>query len=53
MGNRRMTRLTNAFFKKAENHAHTMATYLMHYNFGAVPSSLAISAEDIGLKNLG
>jgi hypothetical protein len=32
---RRMTRLTNAFSKKAENHAHIMAIYFMHYNFGA------------------
>jgi len=33
MGNRRMTRLTNAFSKKAANHAHMMAIYFMHYNF--------------------
>jgi IS1 family transposase len=33
MGNRRMTRLTNAFSKKAENHAHMMAIYFIHYNF--------------------
>jgi IS1 family transposase len=33
MGNRRMTQLTNAFSKKAENHAHMMAIYFMHYNF--------------------
>lgn len=33
MGNRRMTRLTNAFSKKAESHAHAMAVYFMHYNF--------------------
>jgi hypothetical protein len=33
MGNRRMTRLTNAFSKKAENHAHMMAIYFTHYNF--------------------
>ncbi len=30
MGNRRMTRLTNAFSKKAPNHAHMMAIYFMH-----------------------
>ena len=30
---RRMTLLTNAFSKKAENHAHMMAIYFMHYNF--------------------
>jgi hypothetical protein len=33
MGNRRMTRLTNAFSKKAENHARLMAIYFMQYNF--------------------
>ena len=33
MGNRRMTRLTNAFSKKAANQAHMMAIYFMHYNF--------------------
>jgi hypothetical protein len=29
MGNRRMTRLTNAFSKKAANHAHMMAIYFI------------------------
>ena len=33
MGIRRFTRLTNGFSKKAENHAHGMAIYFMHYNF--------------------
>jgi IS1 family transposase len=33
MGMRRFTRLTNAFSKKAENHAHAVAIYFMHYNF--------------------
>lgn len=33
MGTRRFTRLTNAFSKKAENHAHSVAIYFMHYNF--------------------
>ena len=37
MGNRRMTRLTNAFSKKAEIHAHMMAIYFMHYNFVRIP----------------
>jgi hypothetical protein len=37
MGNRRMTRLANAFSKKAENHAHMMAIYFMHYNFVRIP----------------
>jgi hypothetical protein len=30
---RRFTRLTNAFSKKVENHAHMQSVYFMHYNF--------------------
>ena len=30
---RRFTRLTNAFSKKLENHAHAIALHFMHYNF--------------------
>jgi hypothetical protein len=33
MGMRRFTRLTNAFSKKVENHAHTISLHFMHYNF--------------------
>ena len=33
MGNRRFTRLTNAFSKKLENHCHMLAVSFMHYNF--------------------
>lgn len=33
MGNRRFTRLTNAFSKKLENHCHMLAISFMHYNF--------------------
>jgi hypothetical protein len=43
MGNRRMTRLTNAFSKKAENHAHMMAIYFMHYNFVRIHQTLTIT----------
>jgi hypothetical protein len=43
MGNRRMTRLTNAFSKKAENHAHMMAIYFMHYNFVRIHQSLKVT----------
>ena len=30
---RRFTRLTNAFSKKVENHAHAVALHFMYYNF--------------------
>ena len=40
MGNRRMTRSTIAFSKKAENYAHRMAIYLMHYNFLRIHQTL-------------
>ena len=35
-------RLTNAFSKKAENHAHMMAIYFMHYNFVRINQTLKI-----------
>ncbi len=43
MGNRRMTRLTNAFSKKATNHDHMMAIYFMHYNFVRIHQTLRIT----------
>jgi IS1 family transposase len=43
MGNRRMTRLTNAFSKKAENHARMMAIYFMHYNFVRLHQTLKVT----------
>jgi hypothetical protein len=46
MGNRRMTRLTNAFSKKAANHDHMMAIYFMHYNFRSHPSTLEDHARN-------
>ena len=33
MSMRRFTRLTNAFSKKFENHAHSVAIHFMYYNF--------------------
>jgi hypothetical protein len=52
MGNRRMTRLTNAFSKKAENHAHMMAIYFMHYNFVRIHQTLKITpAMAAGVTN--
>jgi IS1 family transposase len=43
MGNRRMTRLTNAFSKKAVNHAYMMAVYFMHYNFVRIHQTLKVT----------
>jgi IS1 family transposase len=40
MHSRRMTRLTNAFSKKAENHAHAMALHFLYYNFVRIHKTL-------------
>jgi hypothetical protein len=40
MHSRRMTRLTNAFSKKIENHAHAMALHFMYYNFVRIHKAL-------------
>jgi IS1 family transposase len=43
MGMRRFTRLTNAFSKKIENHAHAIAVYFMHYNFVRIHQTLRVT----------
>ncbi len=43
MGMRRFTRLTNAFSKKAENHAAAVSLHVMHYNFARVYRTLKTS----------
>jgi hypothetical protein len=40
MHSRRLTRLTNAFSKKIENHGHTMALHFMYYNFVRIHKTL-------------
>jgi hypothetical protein len=42
IGNRRFTRLTNAFSKKIENRRHMMAIYAMHYNFCRIHQKLRV-----------
>jgi IS1 family transposase len=43
MAMRRFTRLTNAFSKKIENHAHAVALHFMHYNFVRIHKSLRVT----------
>jgi hypothetical protein len=40
MHTRRFTRLTNAFSKKVENHAHSVALFAMYDNFVRVHKTL-------------
>ena len=43
MHNRRFTRLTNAFSKKFENHAHMVAIYAVWYNFLRIHKTLRVA----------
>ena len=40
---RRFTRLTNAFSKKVENHAHAVALHMMYYNFVRMHKTLRMT----------
>ena len=60
-GNRRFTRLTNAFSKKAENLAHSLSIYFFHYNFcrshkslkGQTPAQVAgLTDEALSMEHL-
>jgi hypothetical protein len=52
MGMRRFTRLTNAFSKKVENHAHAVALYFVHYNFARIHGTLRTTpAMAVGLAD--
>jgi IS1 family transposase len=52
MSMRRFTRLTNAFSKKAENHAHAIALHFMWYNFGRIHKTLRVTpAMEAGVSD--
>ncbi len=43
MQNRRFTRLTNGFSKKLENHAYSVALFVMFYNFCRIHKTLRVT----------
>jgi IS1 family transposase len=47
MNMRRFTRLTNAFSKKAENHAHAVSLHFMFYNYCRPHTTLTKAAKGI------
>ncbi|MYE82210.1 MAG: DDE-type integrase/transposase/recombinase [Gammaproteobacteria bacterium] len=52
MGNRRFTRLTNAFSKRVEKHADSLALYFVHYNFCRIHKTLRVTpAMEAGLTD--
>lgn len=52
MSMRRVTRLTNGFSKKLENHAATVALYFMYYNFARVHQTLRVTpAMEAGISD--
>ena len=49
---RRFTRLTNAFSKKVEMHAHSVALHFMYYNFVKIHQSYHSAIQGEGFKSL-
>lgn len=49
---RRFTRLTNAFSKKVDNHAHAVALHMMYYNFVRIHKTVRVTpAMAAGVTN--
>jgi hypothetical protein len=52
MSMRRLTRLTNGFSKKLQNHEYMVALYALWYNFARIPQDAAYLARwQRGLKS--
>lgn len=52
MGNRRFTRLTNAFSKKIDNHIHMLAVFFVFYNFCRIHKTLRVTpAMEAGIAD--
>lgn len=52
MSIRRLTRKTNGFSKKVENHAYAIALHTMYYNFGRVHKTLRVTpAMEAGITD--
>ena len=52
MGNRRFTRLTNAFSKKIEKHAAMVNLFFLHYNFCRIHKTLRVTpAMEAGISS--
>jgi hypothetical protein len=51
MHTRRFTRLTNAFSKKVENHAHSVALFAMYYNFVCIPNPRSCSSYAVSSRH--
>ena len=52
MSMRRLTRLTNAFSKKLDNHKAAVALYFMWYNYARIHQALRVTpAMEAGIRD--